>query len=302
MNSVNSCSLIKCVWLLTVLITGCGPASSPETSQNTTTLTIVRGGGLPPPNAPDAEFEHYTFTVAEDGSWEWRFGIHNKHGAKRGTLRTDELKQWIKEIEDGGFPELESNPDLGKADESFVDIKIQSQGEKSQKRISFSESLAKSVHQSVMEIAKPGKTLADVPDRQLDDATFQAGLDPGDKRILAFVAWLKQRGITLDYVNYEVGEGGSWRLIKPSTSEEYTVSFSIRSFPSWATEEQMRTALDVNLAYTLNAPEHLAMSHAMFSGTHPEARTPKSDEELPKVNGVPVTMAVEELFKQYGVE
>jgi hypothetical protein len=143
---------------------------------------------------------------------------------------------------------------------------------------------------------------AKVPARQLDDATFNAGLDPSDKRILAFVAWLKQKGVTLESDKNAESGGGNWRLIQPPTSDEYVVSFSIRSFPSWTTEQEMRMALDVNLAYMLNAPEHLAMSHAMTRGTHPEAQLPTSDDELPKINGVPVTTAVEDLFKQYRVD
>jgi len=139
----------------------------------------------------------------------------------------------------------------------------------------------------------------DVPIRQLDDATFNAGLDPSDKRILALVAWMKQKGITLEYVKNEAGEGGNWKVVQPQGSKEYDLFFSIRSFPSWASEAQMLKALDVNLAYMLNAPAHLAMSHAFFSGTHPDAKLPESDDDLPKVDALPVSKAVEKLFKQY---
>jgi len=59
------------------------------------------------------------------------------------------------------------------------------------------------------------------------------------------------------------------------------VVFSIRTFPTWALEEQMREALNVNLAYMLNAPANLAMSYGGINGTHPEADMPKSDDELP---------------------
>jgi hypothetical protein len=140
---------------------------------------------------------------------------------------------------------------------------------------------------------------ADVPARQLDAATFDAGLDPRDQRILDFVVWLKQKGIHLVYKNNPEGVGGNWKVIHPATSEEYDLIFSIRSFPSWATEAQMREALDVNLAYVLNAPVHLAMSHAMTRGTHPDAKLPSSDDEFPKIDGVPIPKAVVELFKQY---
>jgi hypothetical protein len=49
----------------------------------------------------------------------------------------------------------------------------------------------------------------------------------------------------------------------------------------------------------LNAPAHLAMSYAGFHGKNPEAKLPESDDELPKVNGVPVTKAVEGWFREY---
>ncbi len=140
---------------------------------------------------------------------------------------------------------------------------------------------------------------ADVPARQLDDATFNAGLDPTDERIIAFVAWLKRKGVTLEYAKNADDDGGWWRVTQPHSSDEYDVVFSIRSFPSWASEEQMLKALDVNLAYMLNASTRLAMSYAGVSGNHPDAALPKSDDELPKVSGLPITKAVEELFKEY---
>ena len=304
MNSIyKKCHLpIGACWLLFVTITGCGQEPAPAQPQNTTVLKIVRGGGLPPPNAPQAEVEHYSFTLAEDGTWEWRFGVFQKRGVKSGTLKADEVPRWIKEIEKGGFHQLESNPELGNADESFIDITILTKDRQTQKRISFGEKLAKAIHEKVIEVANSGEAIGSKSDRPLDAATFNAGLAPDDKRILAFVAWLKQQGVTLQFAKYPEGDGGSWRLIQPRTSDEYTVSFSIRSFPSGASEEQMRKALDINLGYLLNAPEHLAMSHAMTSGARPDSKLPKSDDELPQVDGVAVNEKVESLFKQYKSE
>ena len=140
---------------------------------------------------------------------------------------------------------------------------------------------------------------ADVSVRQLDNATFNAGRDPTDKRIVAFVAWLKRKGVTLEFVKPAEGDGGVWRIAQPQISDKYDVYFLIHSLPTWASEKQMREALDVNLAYMLNAPAHLAMSYAGFTGKHPEAKLSQSDDELPKVNGLPVTKAVEKLFKEY---
>lgn len=137
------------------------------------------------------------------------------------------------------------------------------------------------------------------PPRSLDDATFNAGLDPTDKRIVALVSWLKHKGVTLEYAKNAEGDGGWWRVTEPETSDEYDVVFSIRAFPSWASEEQMREALDINLAYMLNAPAHLAMSYGGFHGKHADAKHAESEDELPKVGGLPITKAVEQLFKEY---
>jgi hypothetical protein len=139
----------------------------------------------------------------------------------------------------------------------------------------------------------------DVSARQLDNATFNAGSDPTDKRIVAFVAWVKRKGVTLEFEKHAEGDGGVWTIAQPHISEEYDVYFLIHGLPTWASEKQMREALDVNLAYMLNAPARLAMSHAVFTGKHPEAKLPQFDDELPKVNGLPVTKAVEGWFRGY---
>lgn len=139
----------------------------------------------------------------------------------------------------------------------------------------------------------------DVSARHIDNATFNAGVDPTDLRIVAFVAWVKSKGVTLEFVKHAEGDGGVWRIERPLISEDYDVYFLIHSFPSWASEKQMREAIDVNLAYMLNAPAQLAMSYACRTSKHPEANLPKSDDELPKVNGLPVTKAVERWFQEY---
>lgn len=130
------------------------PAADTKKAIDTYTLVIMRGGGLPPPNAPHAEFEHYSFTVAMDGGWEFRSGIFGKRGFKKGKLNADELQRWIKDIEDRGFHKLKSNPNLGGADESFIDITIRSRGEKTQKRIGIEENLFKAVTKKVIELTK----------------------------------------------------------------------------------------------------------------------------------------------------
>lgn len=144
--------------------------------------------------------------------------------------------------------------------------------------------------ESAKQDSQPG-----LPDsrRALDSDMMRAGLDPTDDRIVALVSWLEREGVTLE------SEGsGWWRLTKPKAPDGYNVVFSIRSFPAWASEQQMREALDINLAYILNAPAHLAMSYGSVKAATPDAR-PKSDDELPTLNGLPVTHAIQQLFKKY---
>jgi hypothetical protein len=120
-------------------------------------LEIIRGGGLPPPNALGAEFEHYSLKVAKDGNWVFRYGVFTKGGIKKGKLSVEELQRWIKDIEGGGFHKLKSNPHLGKADEGFLEISIRSEREKTQKRIDLGEKLSQEIHKKVVELARPGE-------------------------------------------------------------------------------------------------------------------------------------------------
>jgi hypothetical protein len=59
--------------------------------------------------------------------------------------------------------------------------------------------------------------------RQLDDATFYAGLDPSDNRIIAFVAWLTQKGVTLEYAQNEERRG-AWTVVEPEIARESSCS------------------------------------------------------------------------------
>ena len=136
------------------------------------------------------------------------------------------------------------------------------------------------------------------PSEPSEEVSVNSGHDPNDKRTIAFVSWLKQKGVTLEYAR-NPGDGGPWRVTQPKISAEYDVVFSIRAFPSGAPEKQMRDALEVNLAYVLNAKAHLAMSYAGYQGRYPEAKLPASEDELPKVGGLPVSTAVEQWFKEY---
>jgi WD40 repeat protein len=52
---------------------------------------------------------------------------------------------------------LKSNPSLGAAAEPFMDITIQANDKKEQKRIPLQEKLAQAIEKKVLELAKPGK-------------------------------------------------------------------------------------------------------------------------------------------------
>ena len=156
-RSKHSRLLIVTAWQVYVGIAGCVPPFPSEDSTKAAddyALKIVRGGGLPPPNAPKAEFEHYVFTAAQDGKWEFRYGVFEKRGMMSGSISTTELKRWIKDIEHDGFHRLESNPNLGGADEGYLDVTILSEGKQLQKRIDMGENLSHAIHKKVLEVTK----------------------------------------------------------------------------------------------------------------------------------------------------
>lgn len=123
------------------------------------------------------------------------------------------------------------------------------------------------------------------PAKPLDNATINAGLDPKSPRIQAFVAYLKKNGMTLVYSD----SSKSWHIVQPRPSSG-NFSVSIRSFPDWATEQQMGHAISqINLAYKLNAPAHLAVSY--FGGI--------DAKDVPKAEFDAVEKKLNELFQKY---
>src|SRR5262245_7258659 len=93
-----------------------------------------------------------------------------------------------------------------------------------------------------------GRVQADTSAQGADKAAADARPDSPDKRVVALVSWLKRKGVTLELTGAAEDHSG-WKVTRPKTSDEYDVVFHIRSFPASASEEQMRQALDVNLAY-----------------------------------------------------
>jgi mannose-6-phosphate isomerase-like protein (cupin superfamily) len=96
-------------------------------------------------------------------------------------------------------------------------------------------------------------------DARLDLATINAGLDPGNHRIVSLVTHFGTHGIKL------VHERGGWWRVTQTANLEYDVLVSLRAFPESATADQIRNALmQINLAYLLNAPAHVVMSYPLI--------------------------------------
>jgi hypothetical protein len=116
-------------------------------------FAIERGAGFTDPQQYKP-IDHYRFTVAKDGSWEFK---PQKRGFKKGKLGADDLNKWVKDIEDGGFDKVKSNPRLGAADEPYMDITVQTKDKKTQVRIRLEEKLSQAIEKKIVEVAKPGK-------------------------------------------------------------------------------------------------------------------------------------------------
>jgi hypothetical protein len=147
------------VGLLLVLVGSIGLLSLPSVAPGggpkkavAAVIALQRGGGfVDPAKSPLA---YYWFTVAKDGAWELK---PLKGETKKGKLGTADVNKWVKEIEDGGFHKLKSNPALGAADEPYMDITIQAEGKKEQRRIPLGAKLAQAIEKKVFELIKPGK-------------------------------------------------------------------------------------------------------------------------------------------------
>lgn len=125
-----------------------------------------------------------------------------------------------------------------------------------------------------------------------------------DQRVEAFVAWLERKGVTLEPTEAPRSRSrfSEWKVTHPQSDAHFEILFSIRSFPDATSEQEMNDAVrEINLAYMINASARLAMCHGCISGVHSDDRLP-SDAGLPKLNGVPVTKAIQALFREYKPE
>jgi hypothetical protein len=108
-----------------------------------------------------------------------------------------------------------------------------------------------------------------------------------DAVIKAFVAFLGNYGVKL-----ELGERNWWVVTDPK-GDGYKVNVSLKTFPLGTSHKEMQATLaQHNLAYMLNAPARLAMSHPGLEISDPTKKPPKLDQ-------IPVALKLENLFKEY---
>jgi hypothetical protein len=111
---------------------------------------------------------------------------------------------------------------------------------------------------------------------------------PNDAAITAIVAHFAKNGVKL-----EKERVGNWWVVTDPKGDGYEVIVAWRTFPAKATEEEMQAELkQINLAFMLNTPARVAMSHPGLRGTDPA-------KQLPKLDQVPVAAKLEKLFKAY---
>ena len=113
-------------------------------------IVIARSGGFV---APDGPITHYRFTVAKDGSWEFK---PQEGESRKGKLSADDLEQWVKTIEDGGLYKVKSDPLLGAKDAAFMAITVRAKGKKARVTIPLEEKLSQAIEKKIVELAKPG--------------------------------------------------------------------------------------------------------------------------------------------------
>ncbi len=82
-----------------------------------------------------------------------------------------------------------------------------------------------------------------------------------DRRLTTFAEYCRDQGVTIRH-----RERGYWRVIKPQI-QGYELEFALGTFPNSAAEDEMRRSLQViNLAFSLNAEAHIAMSFPGLQG------------------------------------
>jgi len=132
------------------LLPGC--SNEPNKPDNGFVIAVERSGGMVASKDP---FMAYRFTMAGDGSWEFKSRMTGE--PRRGKVAAGDVDKWLKEIAEGGFDKLKSNPKLGQTDQPFMDITLKAGGGRERKRIPQAEQLSKAINKKVAELVEPGK-------------------------------------------------------------------------------------------------------------------------------------------------
>jgi hypothetical protein len=115
-------------------------------------IAIERSAGFDV--APYGPIAHYRFTVARDGSWQFK---PQEGESRKGKLSADDLEQWVKTIEDGGLYKVKSDPLLGARDAPFMAITVQARDKETRVTIPLEEKLSQAIEKKIVELARPGK-------------------------------------------------------------------------------------------------------------------------------------------------
>lgn len=121
-----------------------------DDGQNGIVIAIDRSAGFTNPERA-RPMDHYRFTVAQDGSWDFK---PLKGEPRKGELGAEGLSQWLEAIEDG-LDTVVSNPMLGALDEPYLEIAVQTRDKKTRVRISVSEKLSQAIEKRIVELARP---------------------------------------------------------------------------------------------------------------------------------------------------
>lgn len=85
--------------------------------------------------------------------------------------------------------------------------------------------------------------------------------DVTDRRLTKFAEYCRDHDVIIRH-----RESAYWRVIEPKI-QGYELEFGLGTFPNSAAENEMRRALgNINLAYSLNAEAHIAMSFPGLQG------------------------------------
>ncbi len=145
--------IVAAAALLLGAMPGCSRTlDKPDKPGDAFVIAVERSGGMVATKDP---FYAYHFTMTRDGNWKFSPRVAGK--PREGKVAANDVENWLKEIEEGGFDKLTSHPKLGQTDAPFMDIIVETAGGKEQKRIALRENLSKAIDKKVIEFVEPGK-------------------------------------------------------------------------------------------------------------------------------------------------